>query len=93
MSKTFTLLHSFHYAQVLAMVYYRAVHFIQEFPSVVVTYTLKAMKYSSKAAVQQFPRLLQVVERYPKTMDCFKKKVSSQCYHELTRHADILEYW
>lgn len=52
---------------------------MQEFPSVVVTYTLKAMKYGSKAAVQQFPRLLQLVELYPKTMDSFKKKVSAQC--------------
>ncbi len=47
----------------------------QEFPSVVVTYTLKSMKHGSKVAIQQFPRLLQVVELYPKTMDLFKKKV------------------
>ena len=39
------------------------------------TYTLKAMQHGSKAATQQFPRLLQLVELYPETMDKFKSKV------------------
>lgn len=50
----------------------------QSFPSVVVAYSLKAMKYRSKAATQQFPRLLQLVELYPETLENFKKKVSSR---------------
>lgn len=57
-----------------------AVRFVslQQFPSVVVTYTLKAMQYGSDAATQQFPRLLQLVELYPETMEAFKKKVRQE---------------
>ena len=33
------------------------------------------MQFGSDAATQQFPRLLQLVELYPETMDAFKKKV------------------
>jgi len=40
-----------------------------------VTYSLKAMQFGSDAATQLFPRLLQLVELYPETMDAFKKKV------------------
>ena len=38
-------------------------------------YTLKAMQYGSKAAARQVPRLLQIVEIYPDTLNNFKKKV------------------
>lgn len=48
---------------------------LQQFPSVVVMYSLKAMKFGSRAAIQQFPRLLQLVELYPATMADFRRKV------------------
>jgi len=38
---------------------------------------LKAMCYSSDEARQKFPRLLQIVELYPDTLEAFIKKVSS----------------
>jgi len=41
----------------------------------VVSYGLKAMQYGSGAAAQQVPRILQVLELYPETMDQFEKKV------------------
>jgi len=47
----------------------------QQYPSVVVSYGLKAMQYGSGAAAQQVPRILQVLELYPETMDQFEKKV------------------
>ena len=47
----------------------------QQYPSVVVSYGLKAMQYGSEAAAQQVPRMLQVLELYPETMDQFVKKV------------------
>eukprot|EP00731_Ephydatia_muelleri_P036867 Em0341g4a len=46
----------------------------KQFPSVVVSYTLKAMQYQSQSATQQFPRLLQIVEQYPESLDAFLKK-------------------
>ena len=49
---------------------------MQKFPSVVVMYTLKAMQYGSKTAARQVPRLLQIVDLYPDTLENFKKKVS-----------------
>ena len=49
---------------------------LQQFPSVVVAYSLKAMQYSSKVATQRFPRLLQIVELHPDTLEAFKKKVN-----------------
>ena len=49
---------------------------LQQFPSVVVSYSLKAMQYQSQSATQQFPRLLQIVELYPDSLDAFLKKVS-----------------
>ncbi len=48
----------------------------QGFPSVVVSYTLKAMREGSRQATQGLPRLLQLVELYPATRDTFKAKVS-----------------
>ena len=48
---------------------------VQQFPSVVVMYSLKAMKYGCATAVQRFPRLLQLLEVYPATTSDFKKKV------------------
>ena len=48
---------------------------IQQFPSVVVSYAMKAMQYHSQSATQQFPRLLQIVEIYPDSLDAFLKKV------------------
>jgi len=45
------------------------------FPKVVVAYTLKAMQLGSLVARQQFPRLLQLLELYPQTVDDFSKKV------------------
>ncbi|XP_064405997.1 DNA-dependent protein kinase catalytic subunit-like isoform X2 [Halichondria panicea] len=46
----------------------------ESFPSVVVAYSLKAMKFGSPLATQRFPRLLQLVELYPATMETFQKK-------------------
>ena len=40
-------------------------------------YTLKAMQYGSKTAARQVPRLLQIADLYPDTLDNFKKKVST----------------
>ena len=59
----------------LSRVIYLPVMCIQQFPSVVVSYTLKAMQYQSQSATQQFPRLLQIVEQYPESLDAFLKKV------------------
>jgi DNA-dependent protein kinase catalytic subunit len=47
-----------------------------QFPSVVVMYSLKAMRHGCKVAVQRFPRLLQILELYPATTTDFKKKCS-----------------
>lgn len=48
---------------------------LKTFPKVVVVYTLKAMQLGSLVARQQFPRLLQLLELYPHTVDDFIKKV------------------
>lgn len=37
---------------------------------------LKSMCYSSEEARQKFPRLLQIVHKYPDTLEAFVKKVS-----------------
>jgi DNA-dependent protein kinase catalytic subunit len=47
---------------------------VGSFPRVVVTYMLKAMQYGSMEARQQFPRLLQLLELYPETVNEFVKK-------------------
>lgn len=39
-------------------------------------YMLKAMCYDSDQARQRFPRLLQIVEMYPDTVEAFVTKVS-----------------
>ena len=39
-------------------------------------YMLKAMCYGSDQALQRFPRLLQIVEMYPDTVQAFITKVS-----------------
>ncbi|KAL9956083.1 hypothetical protein ACROYT_G037506 [Oculina patagonica] len=46
------------------------------FPGIVVRYMLKAMCYSSDEARQKFPRLLQIVELYPNTLEAFIKKAA-----------------
>lgn len=46
------------------------------FPGIVVRYMLKAMCYSSDEARQKFPRLLQIVELYPDTLQAFIKKAA-----------------
>lgn len=53
---------------------------LQQFPSVVVMYSLKAMRYGCRTAIQRFPRLLQLLELYPATTNDFKKKVCV-CIH------------
>ncbi|XP_022778667.1 DNA-dependent protein kinase catalytic subunit-like isoform X5 [Stylophora pistillata] len=46
------------------------------FPGIVVRYMLKSMCYSSKEARQKFPRLLQIVHKYPDTLEAFVKKAA-----------------
>lgn len=46
------------------------------FPGIVVRYMLKAMCYNSDEARQRFPRLLQIVESYPDTLQAFISKAS-----------------
>lgn len=46
------------------------------FPGIVVRYMLKAMCYNSDEALQRFPRLLQIVEEYPDTLEAFIKKAT-----------------
>jgi len=46
------------------------------FPGIVVRYMLKAMCYNSDEARQRFPRLLQIVEMYPDTLEAFIKKAA-----------------
>ncbi|XP_048576196.1 DNA-dependent protein kinase catalytic subunit isoform X3 [Nematostella vectensis] len=50
---------------------------IQRFPEFVVRYVLKAMEHGSEEARNRFPRLLQIVELYPHTLDSFVKKVET----------------
>ncbi|EDV28309.1 uncharacterized protein TRIADDRAFT_20924, partial [Trichoplax adhaerens] len=47
------------------------------FPEVIIRYTLEAMAYNSMDARQRFPRLLQIVERNPNTIDGFMRKSSA----------------
>ncbi|EDO34280.1 predicted protein, partial [Nematostella vectensis] len=49
----------------------------QRFPEFVVRYVLKAMEHGSEEARNRFPRLLQIVELYPHTLDSFVKKVET----------------
>ena len=53
----------------------------QQYPSVVVSCCLKAMRHGSRAATQQFPRLLQLLELHPDTLYHFKKKVFYYSLH------------
>ncbi|XP_068717854.1 DNA-dependent protein kinase catalytic subunit-like isoform X1 [Montipora capricornis] len=46
------------------------------FPGIVVRYMLKAMCYNSDEARQRFPRLLQIVQSYPDTLQAFISKAS-----------------
>ncbi|XP_070581112.1 DNA-dependent protein kinase catalytic subunit-like [Ptychodera flava] len=46
------------------------------FPKSVVIHLLKALKLNSVEATQRFPRLLQMVETYPETMDTFVNMTS-----------------
>lgn len=46
------------------------------FPGIVVRYMLKSMCYNSDEARQRFPRLLQIVQTYPDTLEAFIKKAS-----------------
>ncbi|XP_077979786.1 DNA-dependent protein kinase catalytic subunit-like [Glandiceps talaboti] len=46
-------------------------HVTELFPKSVVIHLLKALKLNSVEAMQRFPRLLQLVESYPDTMDSF----------------------
>lgn len=59
----------------------------QQYPSVVVSYCLKAMQHGSRAAAQQVPRMLQLLELHPDTLHHFKKKVfcSLACQLYFTR--------
>lgn len=52
---------------------------LQQFPSVVVMYSLKAMRHGCQSAVQRFPRLLQLLDQCPATIEDFKKKVCVLC--------------
>ena len=55
---------------------------IKNFPKVVVVYMLKALEHGSIEARQQFPRLLQILELYPETVNEFIKKVRERlCMH------------
>ena len=47
----------------------------KSFPVAMVISLLAAMRNNSVEARQRFPRLLQIVELYPNTMDTFIKKV------------------
>ncbi|XP_027045855.1 DNA-dependent protein kinase catalytic subunit-like [Pocillopora damicornis] len=46
------------------------------FPGIVARYMLKSMCYSSEEARQKFPRLLQIVHKYPDTLEAFVKKAT-----------------
>ena len=71
--------HTFKSRSLTRVIYLPFMVCIQQFPSVVVSYTLKAMQYQSQSATQQFPRLLQIVEQYPDSLDAFLKKVCFLC--------------
>lgn len=50
---------------------------LQAFPVIVVEKVIKALKLNSKEARLKFPRLLQIVEKYPtETLDLMAKEVS-----------------
>ena len=46
-----------------------------EYASTVVRYHIKAMSLDSEEGRQRFPRLLQIISRYPETRSIFRKKV------------------
>ena len=46
-----------------------------EYAHTIIRYMLKAMTLDSKDARQRFPRLLQIISKYPETRDTFVKKV------------------
>ena len=47
---------------------------LEQFPSVILTYTLRAMQFGSSEARQLFPRLLQLLDTYPDIRDKFIEK-------------------
>ena len=49
----------------------------EQFPTTVVECLLYAIKQGSVEACQRFPRLLQIVEYYPKTLPIFMRQVRS----------------
>ena len=49
---------------------------LSSFPSTVVKCMMEAMRDGSSEARERFPRLLQVIENYPDTMDLFIDKVN-----------------
>lgn len=57
---------------------------ISAFPATVVKCMLEAMQCGSSEARERFPRLLQVIENHPDTMDLFISKVgrdlSAHCF-------------
>ena len=53
----------------------------QQFPSVVIAHTLKAMSLGSKRAIDQFPRILQLLQEFPETVEQFVKKVGHKLFH------------
>ena len=57
---------------------------LQDFPSVVVMYTLKAMQCGCQEATRLVPRLLQLVDLYPETLENFKKKVNNNNQQQTT---------
>ncbi|XP_065059919.1 DNA-dependent protein kinase catalytic subunit-like isoform X2 [Rhopilema esculentum] len=48
-----------------------------EYASTVVRYHIKAMSLDSAEGRQRFPRLLQIISRYPETRSIFRKKVTT----------------
>ena len=56
---------------------------LSSFPSTVVKCMMEAMRDGSSEARERFPRLLQVIENHPDTMDLFIDKVCSCCLLDL----------
>ena len=49
---------------------------LQQFPSIVINHTLAAMTLGSTRARELFPRLLQLIELYPDTLNLLVEKAS-----------------
>jgi len=55
---------------------------LQLFPAIVVEKMIKALKLNSREARLRFPRLLQIIERYPaETLGLVTREV--RCFHSL----------